>query len=368
MSHARRALDLLRKFSLDTQSRHHGLQLASAVVIAYVVAMTIGLPEQFWAVMSTLIVMRPHTGSTFDAGWERVLGTIAGALCGLLGVYSQHLGANPLAATLLIVSALAFVSAAAPALRSAPVAALIVLGSGDIAGHSALLVAMLRVVQIVIGVGVAMSIALLSSRHRACKRLQAACAAHLRSTAARLQPAAVHTPPTEAEAETATAAIHAALGGLNLLASSADRESRLFRRGIASVDARFYRRIAELTRGISQDAVVLRRILQIRAKRSDDRVSSDVAEVASGAIANVADVVAGRGQPDLVALERLTACHASGAVGDASPCTSTALLAAPLRLLLDDLQRLCRCAPRVSENGALPREQQSERQQLEPEA
>ncbi len=79
---------------MDAEKRHHGLQLAAAVVLAYFVSMVVGLPEHFWAVMSTLIVMRPNSASTFDAGWDRARGTLIGVLGGLLGVYLQHMSST----------------------------------------------------------------------------------------------------------------------------------------------------------------------------------------------------------------------------------------------------------------------------------
>src|SRR4051812_4468696 len=114
-------------FSMNAEKRHHGLQLAVAVVLAYCVSSLAGLPEHFWAVMSTLIVMRPNSASTFDAGWDRAKGTLIGVTGGLLGVYLQHMGGHALATTLTVVVLLSFASAASPGLRSAPVAALIIL-------------------------------------------------------------------------------------------------------------------------------------------------------------------------------------------------------------------------------------------------
>src|ERR1700709_1050978 len=121
---------------LSGQGRH-GLQLAAAVVISYLASAAFGLPEGFWAVMSTLIVVRPDTGATIGAGWDRVRGTGLGPRCGWLGVWMRHLGIGVPEATLTIVALLAFASAGVPILRSAPITALIILSSGGIAGHSA---------------------------------------------------------------------------------------------------------------------------------------------------------------------------------------------------------------------------------------
>jgi len=152
---------------MDEEKRHHGLQLAGAVILAYATSRLVGLPEHFWAVMSALIVMRPNSGGTLDAGWDRARATVVGVMSGLFGVWLQQIGVNVIASTLAIVAMLSFASAASPALRSAPIAALIILAAGDLPGHSALQAAVLRVVQIAIGIGVAMGVALVSSRYRA---------------------------------------------------------------------------------------------------------------------------------------------------------------------------------------------------------
>jgi uncharacterized membrane protein YccC len=285
--------------------------------------------------MSALIVMRPNAGATFDAGWGRVRGTLAGALCGLLGVALQQLGAGTLVTTLAIVAALAFVTAAAPALRSAPIAALIILAAGQLAGHTALQAAVLRVVQIAIGVAVAMAVALASSRYRAADRLETGCASLLRRVSKQLQTPQVLAEPSEDEAESATAAVRGALDRLAMLATSADSESRLFRRGRPAIDARHYHRIVALTGRVVQDVATLKRML-----RQGVDIEHDVVQIVSAALASVADTVEGKGKPEIAALRRWID-DANVPAADAAPSDAAiVLLAAPLRLLVEDLERL----------------------------
>lgn len=330
-SAVRSALRKLPPF--DAEKRHHGLQLAAAVVIAYFASAILGLPEHLWAVMTALIVLRPSSGGTWDAGWDRARGTLIGALGGLLGVFLEHHGAPPLATLLATVAVLSFASAASPALRSAPVAALIILGAGDIAGHSALQVAVVRVLQILLGVGVAMAVALASSRYRASTRFKTGSASLLQRLARQVRLAAVHAAPAEAEVEKAGAALRHALDRLSVLAAGADRETRLFRTTGAPNDPRFHRRVAGLTARIVQDAAMLSRVLRVVGVPSTSRLSHEAAEAAGTALASLGEWLAGRGQPALGALAQLNNTgHA-----DAPP---DALLAAPLHLLLGDLQHL----------------------------
>jgi uncharacterized membrane protein YccC len=324
-----------------------GVQLAAAVALAWGVSVALHLPESFWSVMSVLIVMRPSAGSTLDAGSDRVRGTAVGAVCGLAGVYLQHHGAPVLATTLGVVMLLAFAGAAVPGLRSAPVAALIILSAGGIAGHSALQVALLRMVQIGIGVGVALAVSTVMSEYHAGERFDTGCAALLHGIARRM---AGTQRPAEAEVARIHAGTRAALGRLAVLAGSADLEARWWRRGAAAGTARTYRNRAGLAARIFQDAVVLDRVCRQAdgaATESFRHEAAQAAAAAAAAVDGVADALASKGGPapapvDFSELERCA--RASQAV------PSNALLAAPLNLLLDDLRRLRRSLdPRPSD-------------------
>lgn len=336
-------VSLARRFLFDPENRQHGLQIVSAIVVTYLVSSAVGLPENFWAVMSALIVMRPNMSSTLDAGWDRVRSTLLGALCGLLGVGLAQFGVAALVATLGVVSLLAYVSAAVPALRGAPVAALIVLSSSGLVGHPALQVALLRVVQIVIGVGVAMAISSVASRYRAADRLTGGCARMLRGAAARL--ARAQTRPTEAQAQANGERVRKALERLSALAASADKASRFSWRAAAHSNEQYFRRIAALTGRILQDVAMLNRIMPVDPKDRDEGIWREVAAVAGAALANIANVVEGQAEADLARLRQMAGRPLAAArEGHGQQATtSSALVAAPLHLLALDLQQLGHC-------------------------
>ena len=320
---------------LKSLTLHHGLQLAGAVLVGYAVAVALGLPERFWVVITVLIVTRADSGSTLDAGWDRVGGTLLGAASGLLGVYLQHLGANAMVVTLLVVSGLAFASAALPLLRSAAVAALIILAAGELAGYTVIQVALLRVLQIGIGVAVSVALALATSRYSTRARLSAGCAALLRRLSLQLQTQGLRAVPSEAQTQARSAAVRAALQGLEMLASSADRRLPWSRPRSNALHGRHHRRIAALTGRIVQDSVTLNRVLTLLRQQNEEHLAQQAANAASAALASVAGAVAGHGVSSLTALSQL-ARDCAGHAGD-----GTAMLAAPLRLLRDDLQQLC---------------------------
>jgi uncharacterized membrane protein YccC len=109
------------------------------------------LPEGTWAVLSALIVTRANRGATAQASIGRVLGTLAGAALGVLGAAGRLLGAPDLALLAATLLPLGLLVAWRPDLRTAPIAAVIVLSAG-FAGSAPLHAAGLRVIEILLGV------------------------------------------------------------------------------------------------------------------------------------------------------------------------------------------------------------------------
>jgi uncharacterized membrane protein YccC len=323
---------------------HHGAQLAVSVVLAYLVSAGLGLPEHFWAVMSTLIVMRPDADMTLDAGWDRVRGTLVGAVCGLAGVGLIHVGAPALPTTLAIVCLVAFASAAAAWLRSAAVAALIILAASDLAGHSAREAALLRVAQILIGVGVAMAVAMVFSRVRATARLDAACVALLRRLAQLLATTDAAAP--SAETLDSAGALRVALGRLTLLADGADKAERHPWRRLRHADPQHHRRLVSLVGRVVQDVTVLKRLLRDAAPGGRELLTFTVIGVAAKALLSVSASVERGEAADLTALgqlaEELATPRPDAAADNSEPAR---LLAGPLRLLLNDLHHISRLEP-----------------------
>lgn len=338
----------------NADRRHHGLQLAAAVLVAYGISALLHLPEHLWAVMTTLIVMRPNSGGTLEAGWDRARGTLIGALAGLAGVWLDHHGANPVATLLLAVAALAFVGAASPALRSAPIAALIVLGAGDLPGHSPLQVALLRMGQILLGVAVAMAVALFTSRYRAGDRFHSGWARLLRRLAAQTRLATEAKGEEEATAAPAGATMRNAIERLVQLAAGADREGRWFRRGRSGAQPEFHRRVAGLGARIVQDAALLNRVARLLARQPVAAHSGDGAEAAivaaraTQAAATTLEAIADQleGGPTInldplaQAASGLLRRPDAAAVGGRAGNRAGVMLTAPMQLLLGDLKRL----------------------------
>jgi uncharacterized membrane protein YccC len=247
----------------DTASRNdslrYGARLAASVLLAFAVSAALHLPEGFWAVMSALIVVRPSTGSTLVAGWDRIRGALTGTVLGLAAVAARRFVPGAETASLvpmLLVTLLAFAAGLWPAMRSAPISALIVVTSGGIAGHSAWQVALLRALEIGIGVAAGLLVSLADVRSRATRSFRAAAAAMLlRLADEMMDPAADEGARNAADAER-----RAAMRRLAGLAEAADREAGLLGRKRREADPERHRRTARLLGRTAHDAALFRRL------------------------------------------------------------------------------------------------------------
>jgi uncharacterized membrane protein YccC len=325
-------------FNPDT--RRQGLLLMAGVVIAFVVSITLRLPEPLWSVMSVLIVMRPINSLTLDAALARVGSTLLGVLCGLAGAGLEHIGVTSLLTNLVVVGTLAYAGGAIPGLRGAAIAALIVISSVSIAGHSANQVAILRVIQILIGAGVATLVSAITARHGGADRLFAGCAKLLRGAAARLTKAGQQTPIGEEQAEAAAMVARQALDRLSDLARRADRVAASWLRRSKATEDRQHRRVVGLTGRLLQDVTLFTRALSTAPGNNADTSVHEVARAASEALTHMADVLDGKVDPDDDQWRRLAYTRAAGATAEAPEVAPQLLLASPLYLLATDLQRL----------------------------
>jgi len=179
-----------RRFA-DEGHLWHGLQLALSLVLAHAAARLTGLPEAHWAAMSALIVSRADASATLQVGGTRLLATLVGALAGLGGAALAHLqpSLGREAVGLAVVALLAAGTADRLGWRTAPITALIVLGTSAHAGASPLVAAALRTANIAIGAAVAMAMAWLSYRLAVGARPMTVVAALLRELARQIEAA-----------------------------------------------------------------------------------------------------------------------------------------------------------------------------------
>jgi hypothetical protein len=246
-------------------------------------------------------------------------------------------------------------------------------------------VAGLRVAEIAIGVIVGLAISIVVPTARATARFNAECAKVLRMISAHVDRSLAQEPRSVADKEMTAAEMRKELRHLTMLADSADLELRLFRRKSierrASGAERQHRRIAQLLTRLFQDASLPGRVFDTLQKQRADVVWQELRDGTCASLDACADLLSeleatrcphpsplpeGEGKwaaefgtlnhvDAVLAQRRRTASSANE--GDDEIAT---LLAAPLRLLLDDLRALAHITaaitrqskPRASGNSA----------------
>jgi len=134
-------------------------------VAAYVCTAVLHIPGPYSAVITTLIVARPHSGGVLRASVERLVATLIGAGIACLAAFGRLVHIPELLLITFALSPLALVAAHNSGFRTSMVAAIIVL-SAPAAGGAPLQVAGARMLGVSLGaiIGALVSITILPSR------------------------------------------------------------------------------------------------------------------------------------------------------------------------------------------------------------
>jgi uncharacterized membrane protein YccC len=197
-----------------------------AGIVAELLAIGLGLPQGFWAVVTALIVVQASLGGTLTAGLERMVGTLAGAALGAVVALARHAWGlpDPLA-LILALGPLAVAAASSPSFRVAPVTAAIIL-LGNNPGVPPLDAAAHRVAEIAIGTAIGIGVSLLVFPARAHGAFRESIAALLRTLADLVERhlRAIAAPADQAEIERLNARVRGALMAAQKAAGEASRE------------------------------------------------------------------------------------------------------------------------------------------------
>jgi uncharacterized membrane protein YgaE (UPF0421/DUF939 family) len=146
----------------------HAVRVMVACAVAFALYTAFGLPQGYWAVFTTLIVMQASIGGTVGASIDRMYGTVLGAVIGGAGAALHGPGALDLGITLVTCGGLtAYIAMLSPNMKVAPVtAAIMLLSSAGKLGP--LEAAFYRVVEIGLGsvIGVAATLFIFPARSR----------------------------------------------------------------------------------------------------------------------------------------------------------------------------------------------------------
>ena len=208
----------------------HAVRVTVAATSAFALYHVWNLPQGYWAVFTTVIVVQTSIGATMNLAIDRLVGTLFGALVGGLAVALRPqtpLGLGVAMAIAVIITS--FGAASGSRLKVAPVTAVIMLISPS-AGHMGPLeTAVLRVVEITIGsvIGVLATLFIFPARaHKAAaKRIETALndmALVIEGSIARLQGETVDLVPVTSRLRACLAGVETAMGE-----AARERSSRL---------------------------------------------------------------------------------------------------------------------------------------------
>ena len=216
-----------------SHSRHRArlwlvLRMIISTTLAYALATVLRLPQGYWAVLTSIIVTQNSIGGSLKAAFDRLVGSVCGALVGTLAavLLPAH---TPFALGLVLVGAmtpLVLLTAYAPNYRIAPVTAIIVLLSSGAATRGPLGYALDRVLEITLGsvVGVAVSVLIAPARaYLQLREASAETALLLAQIVTALKPAVRTGAPDLGELPTR---VQAALNRLGIAAEEAAHERR----------------------------------------------------------------------------------------------------------------------------------------------
>lgn len=110
------------------------VRLLSASVLAYGAAAMFGLPDGYWAMITAVVVTQPVLQATLIAGLDRVLGTLLGALAGLIVILGARHGVSEGAGFCTALVLLALLTAVWPNMRLSCITLIVVVlvPSGDL--------------------------------------------------------------------------------------------------------------------------------------------------------------------------------------------------------------------------------------------
>ena len=139
------------------------MRVAVAALAAYMVGLALGLAQGYWAVFTAVIVMQASVGGSLKATFDRLIGTLGGAVYGgAVALVTVHEGAVAIGAGMVAaLLPLAFIAAIDARFRVAPVTAVIVLISPFGQQASPIAFTIDRIVEIGIGGIVAVIVSLL---------------------------------------------------------------------------------------------------------------------------------------------------------------------------------------------------------------
>ena len=277
----------------------HAIRVSAAVGVSFAIATLLRLPQGYWAVFTAVIVVQSSLGATITASIERFMGTVVGALAGAAAAYFHarwpDYGGLILCVT---VALLAFLASLRPALKVAPVTAVIML-IGMATHMDPLLAAAWRVAEITVGgvVGVAATLLIFPARAHASVIANVQKIAGLQAHILDSHVLSLRGDPGPTDYLKAQDDLRAALAKLQSATTEADRESasKLSDRSVSEAVPRTLWRLRN-------DTVMIGRALREPLPAADlVPAAADMLQASARFLRSTADLLASGPRPDRIA-------------------------------------------------------------------
>ena len=152
---------LTKKFTSTPELRRFARTLVSCL-LSYYVAKLATLPELYWAVITTLVVVtQPSLNQALNTGRDQIIGAVIGGVVGMVGLFAILQGARPLIVFAIALLPLAALAAWRPTLRLACVTLVVVMLVPASGLGSPYARPIDRLLEILIGAGAALLVAFL---------------------------------------------------------------------------------------------------------------------------------------------------------------------------------------------------------------
>lgn len=218
-----------RRLSRHRPKLVHAWRMTASALATYALAVVLGLPQGFWAVVTALIVTQSNVGGSLKAAGERFAGSVFGAVYGGAVAFAiPHGGVLGRAVALVVaVAPLSVLAASSAGFRVAPITAIIVLLGIAGATLGPLQFAIERIVEVGLGCAVGLLVSVLVVPARASHAVLETAAEVARLLADQLD-ALVSPPgePAQADLGALVTKTRQALNRLEILVGEAARERR----------------------------------------------------------------------------------------------------------------------------------------------
>ncbi len=217
-------------FHRDNAQVRLAVRMTAACFMSYGIGLVLGLQQNQWAVLTSIIVMQASVGASLKAMLDRFIGSLGGAIAGvIITVGLHHAGVTSAGIALVLgLPALTLLAAIRPAYRVTPITFIILILTPNLQELGPILSAYERMLEIGVGSLVALGVSLFVLPARAHDSLVHAVAQVLSAMAdlVTLLPGGMHKQADLAAIEATHARIRSGIGIAEVAADEAVRERR----------------------------------------------------------------------------------------------------------------------------------------------